>query len=47
MEPVSLASNLGFGARELRKLQSIVQENQQTLLEAWYGYFGDSSGRER
>ncbi|HAZ45749.1 MAG TPA: DUF4160 domain-containing protein [Cyanobacteria bacterium UBA11369] len=46
LEPVSLANNLGFSAKELRKLQSIVQENQQMLLEAWYGYFGDSSGRE-
>ena len=46
LEPVSLANNLGFIAKELRKIQSVVQENQQTLLEAWYGYFGDSSGRE-
>lgn len=46
LEPVSLASNLGFSAKELRKLQSLIQENQQTLLEAWYGYFSDSSRRE-
>lgn len=46
LEPVSLASNLGFSAKELRKLQSLVQENQQTLVEAWYGYFSDSSRRE-
>ena len=46
LEPVSLGNNLGFSAKELRKIQSVVQENKQTLLEAWYGYFGDSSGRE-
>ncbi len=46
LEPVSLANNIGFSAKELRKLQSMVQENQEKLLEAWYGYFGDSSGRE-
>jgi hypothetical protein len=47
LEPVSLASNIGFSAKELRKLQAIVvQENQETLLEAWYGYFGNSGGRE-
>ncbi len=46
LEPVSLARNLGFSAKELRQLQSIVQENQQSLLEAWYEHFGDSSGRE-
>ena len=46
LEPVSLGNNLGFSAKELRKIQSVVQENKQTLLEAWYGYLGDSSGRE-
>jgi hypothetical protein len=44
LEPVSLASNIGFSAKELRKLQLIVQENQKNLLEAWYGYFGNSGG---
>jgi Domain of unknown function (DUF4160) len=38
-----LASNIGFSAKELGKLQAIVQENQEILLEAWYGYFGNSS----
>ena len=46
LEPVSLANNIGFNAKELRKLQVIVQENQEILLESWHGYFGDSSGRE-
>ncbi len=43
LESVSLTNNIGFSAKELRKLQTIVEENQQTLLEAWNGYFGDSS----
>ncbi|MBE9116643.1 hypothetical protein IQ249_12100 [Lusitaniella coriacea LEGE 07157] len=38
-----MGKNIGFNAKELRKLQLIVQEHQKTLLEAWYGYFGDSS----
>ena len=46
LEPISLASGIGLSAKELRKLQTIVQENQEILLEAWNGYFGDSSGRE-
>ncbi|MCL1473512.1 DUF4160 domain-containing protein [Argonema antarcticum] len=46
LEPVSLANNIGFSAKELRKLQLMVQENQIRLVEAWYGYFGDSSRRE-
>lgn len=41
LEPVALAKNIGFRAKELRKLESLVTENQQTLVEAWYGYFGN------
>ncbi len=42
LEPVTLASNIGFSAKELRKLQVTVQDNQEFLLGAWNGYFGDS-----
>jgi uncharacterized protein DUF4160 len=44
LDPVGLARNFGFTAREVNALESIVQANQQDLLEAWNGYFG-SSGR--
>jgi hypothetical protein len=37
---VGLANNIGFSAKELRRLQLIVQENKEMFLEAWYGYFG-------
>ena len=40
LDPVGLARNLGFGAREVNTIQSIVQANQKGLLEAWDGYFG-------
>lgn len=40
LEPVGLARNLGFSAAELRKVQSLVVEHRQELLEAWHGYFG-------
>jgi hypothetical protein len=40
LNPVSLARNLGFGARELRRLERLVTDNQAQLLEAWHGYFG-------
>ena len=40
LNPVSLASNLGFGARELRQVERIVRDHQTELLEAWNGYFG-------
>ena len=40
LEPVSLARNLGFSAKELRTIESILVENEQLLLEEWYDYFG-------
>ena len=40
LQNVSLAANYGFNARELHKLHTLVQEHQDALLEAWYGYFG-------
>jgi hypothetical protein len=39
LSPVSLARNLGFGARELRQVERIVRDNQTKLMEAWNGYF--------
>jgi Domain of unknown function (DUF4160) len=41
LDVVSLARNRGFAARELRQLESIVADNQETFLEAWYEYFGN------
>jgi hypothetical protein len=41
LQSVSLAQNIGFPAKELRKLQCMVVEHQTQLLEAWYEYFGD------
>ena len=40
LQPIGLARNLGFSARELRRLQSLIREHQRELLEAWHGYFG-------
>nr|WP_274521889.1 DUF4160 domain-containing protein [Halorhodospira halochloris] len=38
--PLGIARNLGFPAHEIRKIRVIVESNQQSLLEAWNGYFG-------
>ena len=38
--PVALARNLGFRADELRKIERIIAEHEEELLEAWYEYFG-------
>jgi hypothetical protein len=40
LTPMGLARNFGFGAKELRGLQSLVEEHQTELLEAWNGHFG-------
>lgn len=40
LDPVRLARNLGFAARELRRIESLIRANEQLLLEAWHGYFG-------
>jgi hypothetical protein len=42
LEPVALGKNIGFSAKELRKLQSLVEENKVMLAEAWYEYFGSA-----
>lgn len=38
--PVALARNLGFSARELALIERVIQDNQQSLREAWDEYFG-------
>jgi hypothetical protein len=40
LQPIGLARNLGFNPAELRRIQKIVEENRDDLLEAWNGYFG-------
>lgn len=43
LEPVALAKNIGFSAKELKRLQTIVVENQTLFLEVWNEYFGSSN----
>jgi hypothetical protein len=40
INPVALAYNLGYPPRELRRIESIISEHQQELMEAWNDYFG-------
>lgn len=44
LDPASLARNLGFNATELRRIQSLVADDQIELLEAWHRYFGTEGG---
>lgn len=39
LSPVSLAKNRGFKDHELNDISRLVQEHEQTLLEAWHDYF--------
>jgi len=41
LDPVALARNLGFSAKELRDIEKLVIGSQQGLLEAWHEHFGD------
>jgi hypothetical protein len=41
LEPVALARNLGYAARELREIETLVSQYRQMLLEAWDDFFGD------
>lgn len=39
LDPITLASNYGFAARELNEIAGIIAEHQIELLEAWNDYF--------
>jgi hypothetical protein len=44
LDPVQLAANFGFRARELREIQSIAVERRAQFLEAWNEFFGSGGG---
>ncbi len=39
LDPVELAANYGFNARELTRIRRLVAEQRDQLLEAWNEYF--------
>ena len=39
LEPIRLAANYGFAARDLNEIERIIREHQSELLEAWDEYF--------
>ncbi len=39
LQPIALASSTRFSPKELSKLESLVKENKEILLEAWNEYF--------
>lgn len=45
LDPVGLASNAGFSARELAEVLRLARTHQDRLLEAWHEFFGTGGGR--
>ena len=41
LDPVALATNLGFRPKELSRIERIVSEHESNCLEAWHEYFGE------
>jgi len=39
LDPFRLQSNTGFARAELRRIQKILSDHQQELIEAWHDYF--------
>jgi hypothetical protein len=39
LDPIALARNVGFGPAELRRIQRLVAESGNLLLENWYERF--------
>jgi hypothetical protein len=39
LDPVALAYNLGFGAKELRKIEVIIRDRGAEFLRAWHEFF--------
>jgi hypothetical protein len=40
LNPVGLAANYGFAARELNAIERILRDNESLLEEAWNEHFG-------
>ncbi len=41
LEPITVAYNRGFREHELNEIERLVNDNQQTLVEAWHDFFGN------
>lgn len=39
LQPVNLASSIGFNAKELNQLLGLVREHEAVFLEAWNDFF--------
>jgi hypothetical protein len=42
LNPVSLSRNIGYSARDLRRIYEILEIHKEFILEKWNGYFSKS-----
>ncbi len=40
LEPIGLARNHGFSARELNEIRKLIEENVDRIIEAWHEHCG-------
>ena len=40
LDPVELVVNYGYNGRELKRIQRLVEEHRDELLEAWHAHLG-------
>jgi hypothetical protein len=40
LSPVAVARSVGYGARDLRELRRLVEQNRDLLEAKWHEYFG-------
>lgn len=41
LDPVRLENNRGFSAREINRIQDLVEDNREAFLRVWDEYFND------
>jgi Domain of unknown function (DUF4160) len=39
LDPIRLERSRGFARKEINQIQTIIEENQQILLDQWHEYF--------
>ena len=40
LDPIRLQTSGGFSRRELNRIQTVIEDQYDQLVEAWYEYFG-------
>ena len=44
LDPIALSRNFGFPARELTRIEQIITDNRDALLQAWNDHFPPQPG---